>query len=44
LAAIDTRDIRLLQSTALSIASVYAFSNLAADLLYGALNPRIRVA
>lgn len=44
LAAIDTRDIRLLQSTALAIASVYAFSNLAADLLYGALNPRIRVA
>ena len=44
LAAIDTRDIRLLQSTALSIASVYAFSNLAADLLYGALNPRIRMA
>jgi len=43
LAAIDTRDIRLLQSTALSIASVYAFSNLVADLLYGALNPRIRV-
>jgi peptide/nickel transport system permease protein len=44
LAAIDTRDIRLLKSTALAIASVYAFSNLAADLLYGALNPRIRVA
>ena len=44
LAAIDTRDIRLLQSTALAIASVYAFSNLAADVLYGALNPRIRVA
>ena len=44
LAAIDTRDIRLLQSTALSIASVYAFSNLAADLLYAALNPRIRIA
>jgi len=44
LAAIDTRDIRLLQSAALAIASVYAFSNLVADLLYGALNPRIRVA
>ncbi len=43
LAAIDTRDIRLLQSAALAIASVYAFSNLVADLLYGALNPRIRV-
>ena len=44
LAAINTRDVRLLQSTALVIASVYAFSNLAADLLYGALNPRIRLA
>ena len=44
LTAINTRDVRLLQSTALVIASVYAFSNLAADLLYGALNPRIRIA
>jgi peptide/nickel transport system permease protein len=44
LTAINTRDVRLLQSTALVIASVYAFSNLAADLLYGALNPRIRLA
>jgi len=41
--AIDTRDIRMLQSTALVIASVYAFSNLAADLAYGALNPRVRL-
>lgn len=44
LMAINTRDVRLLQSTALVIASVYAFSNLAADLLYGILNPRIRLA
>ena len=44
LMAINTREIHLLQSTALVIASVYAFSNLAADLLYGALNPRIRLA
>ena len=29
---------------ALVIAAVYAFSNLAADLCYGALNPRIRLA
>ena len=42
--AIDTRDIRMLQSTALVIASVYAFSNLAADLAYGALNPRVRLS
>ncbi len=44
LQAIDTRDIRTLQSTALVIASVYAFSNLAADLTYGILNPRVRFA
>ncbi|MCH8224225.1 MAG: ABC transporter permease subunit [Chloroflexi bacterium] len=44
LTAIDTRDVRLLQSTALVIAAVYAFSNLTADLLYGVLNPRIRLA
>jgi peptide/nickel transport system permease protein len=41
--AIDTRDMRLLQSTALVIAAIYAFANLAADLLYGLLNPRVRV-
>jgi peptide/nickel transport system permease protein len=42
--AIDTRDIRMLQSTAMVIAAVYAFSNLAADLAYGALNPRVRLS
>ena len=42
--AINTRDIRLLQSTAMVIAAVYAFSNLAADLTYGWLNPRVRLA
>ena len=41
--AIDTRDMRLLQSTALVIAAIYAFANLAADLIYGLLNPRVRV-
>ena len=44
LQAIDTRDIRMLQSTAMVIAAVYAFSNLAADLAYGALNPRVRLS
>jgi len=42
--AINTRDIRMLQSAAMVIAAVYAFSNLAADLAYGALNPRVRLA
>ena len=41
--AINTRDMRLLQSVALVIAAIYAFSNLFADLLYGVLNPRIRL-
>ena len=44
IAAINTRDIRLLQSTAMVIAAVYAFSNLAADMAYGWLNPRVRLA
>ncbi len=44
LMAIDTRDVRLLQSAALVIAGVYAFSNLTADLLYGVLNPRVKLA
>ena len=42
--SINTRDIRLLQSTAMIIAAVYAFSNLAADITYGALNPRVRLS
>ena len=44
ISAINTRDIPLLQSTAMVIASVYAFSNLAADVAYGSLNPRVRLA
>lgn len=44
LTAINTRDVRLLQSAALVIASVYVFSNLVADLLYGMLNPRVRLS
>ena len=44
ISAINTSDIRLLQSTAMVIAAVYAFSNLAADITYGALNPRVRLS
>ena len=40
--AIQKRDVPLLQALALLIAAVYALSNLAGDLLYAALNPRIR--
>jgi peptide/nickel transport system permease protein len=40
--AIGNRDIPLLQAATLVIASVYAFSNFAADLVYAWLNPKIR--
>ena len=39
--AIDRRDLPLLQAIALIAALAFALSNLAADLLYGFLNPRI---
>jgi peptide/nickel transport system permease protein len=42
--ATQSRDVPLLQSVTLLIAATFAFSNLAADLCYAALNPRIRYA
>ncbi len=44
LSAINSRDVPLIQGTALIIASVTVFSNLFADLTYGVLDPRIRLA
>ena len=44
LEATQSRDVPLLQSVTLLIAATFAFSNLAADLCYAALNPRIRYA
>ena len=44
LSAIGSRDVPLIQGTALIIASVTVFSNLIADLTYGVLDPRIRLA
>src|SRR5205814_9810005 len=41
--AIDRRDLPLLQAIALIAALGFALSNLAADLLYAYLNPRIRL-
>ena len=41
--AIDRRDLPLLQAIALIAAFGFALSNLAADLLYAYLNPRIRL-
>ena len=40
--AIGNRDIPLLQAGTLMIASIYALSNFAADLIYAWLNPKIR--
>jgi peptide/nickel transport system permease protein len=40
--AIRNRDVPLIQAIALLVAAIYAFSNLAADLLYARLDPRIR--
>ena len=40
--AIETRDLPLLQAGVLVVTAIYALANLAADLLYAAVNPRIR--
>lgn len=41
--AIDRRDLPLLQAITLATVLGFALANLAADLLYAALNPRIRL-
>ena len=40
--AVTNRDVPLVQAVALLVAMIYAVANLGADLLYAALNPRIR--
>ena len=42
LQAINQRDLPLLQGVALVAAAIYALANLAADMAYRWLNPRIR--
>ena len=44
LRSIQTRDLPLLEALSLIIAATYAVSNLVADLIYAALDPRIRLA
>ena len=44
LRSIETRDLPLLEALSLLIAATYAISNLVADLLYAALDPRVRLA
>jgi peptide/nickel transport system permease protein len=40
--AVTNRDVPLVQAVALLVATIYAVANLCADVLYAALNPRIR--
>lgn len=40
--AVTNRDVPLVQAVALMVAMIYAVANLGADVLYAALNPRIR--
>ena len=41
--AIDRRDLPLLQAVAMLAVLAFAFANLAADLFYAYLNPKIRL-
>ena len=40
--SINNRDVPVIQMTALVVAAVYALANLAADIVYAYLDPRIR--
>lgn len=40
---IQRQDLPIIQAGSMIVVAVYSFSNLAADILYGMLNPRIRV-
>ncbi len=42
--AVQSRDVIVIQDITLLVAVIYAFSNLAADILYAVLNPRVRYA
>jgi peptide/nickel transport system permease protein len=42
--AIEQHDLPLLQTGMMVVTAIYALANLAADLLYAAVNPRIRLA
>lgn len=41
--AIQRQDLPLIQAGSMIVVAIYSFSNLTADILYGLLNPRIRV-
>jgi peptide/nickel transport system permease protein len=41
-AAVERKDIPLLQASVMTVIFIFAFANLLADLIYSLLNPRIR--
>jgi peptide/nickel transport system permease protein len=41
---IQRRDVILIQATSMIVVAIYSFSNLIADILYGVMNPRIRLS
>jgi peptide/nickel transport system permease protein len=44
LGAIDTKDVPIVQGTVLFIAIVFVLVNLVVDIMYGVLNPKVRVS
>jgi len=43
LAAITSRDLPVIQGVVLLVATIFVFTNLLVDILYGVLNPKVRV-
>ena len=43
LAAITSRDLPVIQGVVLLVAVLFVFTNLLVDILYGVLNPKVRV-
>jgi peptide/nickel transport system permease protein len=43
LAAITSRDLPVIQGVVLLVATIFVFTNLVVDILYGVLNPKVRV-
>jgi len=41
--AVKQKNLFLMQAIVMLVVTIYALANLAADLLYGVLNPRIRL-
>jgi ABC-type dipeptide/oligopeptide/nickel transport system permease component len=44
LAAITSRDLPVIQGVVLLVAVIFVLTNLVVDVLYGVVNPKVRVA